>query len=54
MTTFFAPGVEVLLGGLALREEAGRLDRDVDAELAPRQRGRVPLRQEADLVAADA
>ncbi len=47
-------GIEVLLGALALREEAGRLDRDVDAELAPRQVGRVALGEELDLVVADA
>ena len=45
--------VEVLLRRLALREEPGRLDRDVDAELAPRQLGRVALGEELDLVAAD-
>ena len=47
-------GVEMLLRGLAVGEEPGRLDRDVDAELAPRQLRGIPLRDELDLVAADA
>ncbi len=34
---------EVLGGARAVGEEAGRLDHDVDAELAPRQRRRVAL-----------
>ena len=36
-------GVEVLLRPVAVGEEAGRLDHDVDAEVAPRQRRRVAL-----------
>ena len=36
-------GLEVLGRALALREEAGRLDHHVDAEVAPGQRGRVAL-----------
>ena len=34
-------------------EEAGRLDHDVDAEVAPRQRRRVALGEDLDLVAVD-
>ena len=53
MMTFLAPAVEVLGGVGALGEEAGRLDHDVDAEVAPRQRGRVALGEHLDLVAVD-
>ena len=45
--------LEVLGGVRALGEEAGRLDDDVDAEVAPRQRGRVALGEHLDLVAVD-
>ena len=51
MTTFFAPGVEVLLRAVALGEEAGRLEHDVDAEVAPGHRGRVALGERLHLVA---
>jgi hypothetical protein len=44
--------LEMLLRRGAVGEEAGRLDRDVDAELAPRQLGRILLADEADLVLA--
>ena len=53
MTTFFAPAVEVLRGALAVGEEAGRLDHDVDAEVAPGQRRRVALGEQLELVAVD-
>ena len=53
MMTFFAPAVEVLGGVVALGEEAGRLDDDVDAEVAPRQRGGVALGEDLELVAVD-
>ena len=46
-------GLEVLGGVRALGEEAGRLDHDVDAEVAPRQRGRVALLERPDLAAVD-
>ena len=46
--------LQVLLGVGAVREQTGRLDRDVDAEVAPRQVGRVALGEELDLVAVDA
>ncbi len=42
----------MLLRVLALREEAGRLDRYVDAEVAPRKLRRIALRRELDLVPA--
>ena len=45
--------LEVLLRVGALREQAGRLDRDVDAEIRPGEVGRVALRDELDLVAVD-
>ena len=46
-------GVEVLGSVLALGEEAGRLDHDVGAEIAPGQRGRVALGEDLDLLAVD-
>ena len=46
-------GLEVLGGILALREEAGRLEHDVDAEIAPAERGGIRLVQDEDLVAVD-
>ncbi len=44
-------GVEVLLRAFPLGEEPGRLDHDVDAELAPRQRGRIALGEHLHLLA---
>ena len=49
-----APRLEVVGGGVALGEEAGGLDDDVDAEVAPRQVLRVALAEHAQLVAVDA
>jgi hypothetical protein len=46
-------GLEVLGGVRALGEEAGRLDHDVDAEVAPRQLRRIALRERLDLAAVD-
>ena len=46
--------VEVLLRPFAVGEEPGRLEHDVDAELAPRKRGRVALGQHLDLDVAGA
>ena len=46
-------GLKVLLGAVALREEAGRLDDDVDAEVAPRKVRGIALGEELDLVSAD-
>src|SRR5262249_38561630 len=43
--------VEVLRSALAVGEEARRLDHDVDAEVAPRQRSRVALGQHLELLA---
>ena len=45
--------LEVLGGVVAGGEEAGRLDHDVDAEVAPGQRRRVALGEHLDLVAVD-
>ena len=45
--------LEVLRGVLALGEQPGGLDRDLDAELAPRQGCRVALREDLDLVPVD-
>ena len=45
-------GIEVLLRAVAAREEPGRLEDDVDPELAPRQRRRVALREHLHLLAA--
>ena len=47
------PGVEMLGGVVALGEQAGRLDHDVDAELAPRQIGGVTLGEHLDLGPVD-
>ena len=46
-------GVEVGGGLVAGGEEAGRLDDEVDAEVAPRQLGRVADREHLQLVVAD-
>src|SRR5205085_4065536 len=46
-------GFEVLRRRLALGEDAGAFERDIDAELAPRQFRRVALGGDADLAAAD-
>ena len=46
-------GFEMLCRGLALGEDAGAFERHVDAELAPRQFGRVALGGNGDLAAAD-
>ena len=43
-------GVEVLLRTRAVGEEAGRLEHDVDAEVAPRHRGRIALDEQLDLL----
>ena len=47
------PGLEVLGGVVALGEQAGRLDHDVDAEVAPGQVGRIALGEHLDLGAVD-
>ena len=44
-------GVEVLLRAFALREEAGRLDHDVDAEVPPRKVGGIALGEHLELLA---
>ena len=46
-------GLDVLARVGRLREEAGRLDDDVDAELAPRQVRGVALRERLDRLAVD-
>ena len=53
MMTFLRAGVDVLARVGGLGEEAGRLDDDVDAEVAPRQVRRVALGEDLDLLAAD-
>lgn len=53
MRTFLAPCGDVLLGVGLLREDAGRLDDDVDTELAPRDVGGVALGKDLDAVAVD-
>jgi hypothetical protein len=47
------PRLEVLGGAGAVTELTGRLDDDVDVQLAPRQLGRVGLREDRDDVAVD-
>ena len=51
MTTFLAPGVQVLLRSFAVGEEPRRLEHDVDPEIGPRKRSRVALREDPDLLA---
>ena len=53
MITFLSPGLEVLGGVVALREQAGGLDHHVDAQLAPRKRGRIALGEHLDLAPVD-
>ena len=53
MRTFLAPASMCLRASLGLGEAAGRLDDDVHAEVAPRQVGRVALREDLDRLAVD-
>ncbi len=53
ISTFFAPRVEMLLRALAVSEEAGAFEHDVDAELGVRQVGGVALGGDADALAVD-
>src|SRR3954453_22591947 len=46
-------GLEVLRGVVALGEEAGRLEHDLDAEVAPRQVRGIALLEDLDLLAVD-
>ena len=48
MRTFLAPAVDVLAGVLGLGEAAGRLDDDVDAQLAPGEVRGVALFEDLD------
>ena len=48
------PCLEVLLGPLPRREQAGRLDDEVDSHVAPRERGRVALGKHLEARVADA
>ena len=50
---FLRAGLDVLAGGFARAEEAGAFKHNIDAQLAPRQLGRVALRANADAVAID-
>jgi hypothetical protein len=43
-------GVEVLLCALALGEESGRLEHDVDAQVTPGDRAGIALREELELL----
>src|SRR5262249_50063277 len=45
-------GLQMLLGAVALREEAGRLDDDVDSEVAQGKIGGIALGEKLDLVSA--
>src|SRR5439155_18650761 len=45
--------LEMLLGTFALREEAGRLDHEIDAEVSPGKARRVLLGEELDLLSGD-
>jgi hypothetical protein len=50
---FLRPGLQMLPGLLLAREETGAFEHDVDAERAPRQLRRIPLRAHFDAVAVD-
>ena len=53
MITFLAPASMWARAFVGVGEEAGRLEDDVDAEVAPRQRRRVLLLEDLDLAAVD-
>ena len=53
MMTFFAPAAMWAPRLLGVGEEAGRLEDDVDAQVAPRKRRRVLLLEDLDLAAVD-
>ncbi len=53
MTTFFAPAARCLAAAVAVGEDAGRLEHDVDAEGLPRQLRRILQREHLELVAVD-
>ena len=53
MMTFFAPPSMCLRAASAFGEASGGLEHDVDAEILPRQRRRVLLGEDSDLVAVD-
>ena len=50
---FLGAGSDVLRRGVAIREEAGGLEHDVDAEVLPRQLRRIAQRQDLERVAVD-
>ncbi len=52
MTHLLRARVEVLLGAVAIGEEPGRLEDDVDAEVAPGEGSRVTLGEHLHLLAA--
>ena len=45
--------VDVLLGGVGVGEPSGRLEHQIDAQVLPRERGRILLGEDANLVAVD-
>ena len=53
MMTLRAPASRWARAFVGVGEQPGRLDDDVDPEVAPRQRGRVALLEDADGVAVD-
>ena len=53
MITFLAPASMCALAFVGVGEDAGALEHDVDAEVAPRQRRRVLLGEDLDLAAVD-
>ena len=53
MTTFFAPAAQMHRGLVARREQSGRFDHDLHAELAPRQLGRVALGEHLERLAVE-
>ena len=54
ITTFFAPASRCFCAPSRSGEEPGRLEHDVHAEIAPRQRGGIALREHAHLLAGRA
>jgi hypothetical protein len=53
MMTFLCAGREVLRRAVSIREDARRLDNDVDAEILPRQLGGVLDGQDLEVIAGN-
>ena len=53
MMTFLAPALMWAPAFVGVGEDAGALEDDVDAQVAPRQVGGIALREDLDLAAVD-